>query len=60
LKKNFQVTSKNFPQGVFQFNKKHSFKNLTTRNPRNHYCGKHLISLILNGFEVDKKSFELM
>ncbi len=56
-KKIFQVTSKNFPQGVFQFNKKHSFKNLTTRN---HYCGKHLISLVVNGFEVDKKSFELM
>jgi 3-methyladenine DNA glycosylase AlkC len=56
-KKIFQITSKSFSKGVFQFKKKHSFKNMTTRV---HYCGEHFISLVVNGLEVEKRSFELI
>ncbi len=55
-KKIFQITTKNFAKGVFDFSKKHSFRDLTTRK---HYAGKHLISLVVNGFEIQKLQFEL-
>lgn len=55
-KKIFQITTKNFAKGLFNFSKKHSFRDLSTRK---HYAGKHLISLVVNGVEVEKKELEL-
>ncbi len=55
-KKIFQIKTKNFAAGVFIFSKKHSFRDLTTRK---HYVGKHMISLVVNGFEFQKIQFEL-
>lgn len=55
-KKIFQITTKKLDQGVFTFNKKHSFKELTTRK---HYVGSHMISLVVNGLEVKKLEFNL-
>ena len=56
-KKIFQITTKNFTEGVFAFSKKHSFRDLSTRK---HNAGKHLISLVINGVELDKKEFQLL
>ncbi len=56
-KKNFQIITKNFAKGVFNFSKKHSFRDLSTRK---HYAGKHLISLVVNGMEVQKLEFNLL
>ncbi|MBP7710601.1 MAG: DNA alkylation repair protein [Rickettsiales bacterium] len=56
-KKNFQITTKNFAKGVFSFTKKHSFRDLSTRK---HNAGRHLISLVVNGLEVDKLEFNLI
>jgi 3-methyladenine DNA glycosylase AlkC len=55
-KKIFQITTKNFTEGVFAFTKKHAFRDLSTRK---HNAGKHLISLVVNGVEVEKKEFNL-
>lgn len=38
------------------FIKKQSFKNMTTRK---HYSGEHFISIVLNGVEKEKRSFNL-
>jgi len=56
-KKIFQITTKNFAKGVFEFSKKHSFRDLSTRK---HYAGKHLISLVVNGMEIQKLQFDLI
>jgi 3-methyladenine DNA glycosylase AlkC len=56
-KKIFQITTKNFAKGLFSFSKKHSFRDLSTRK---HYAGKHLISLVVNGLEAEKKEFDLI
>lgn len=56
-KKIFQITTKNFAKGVFKFSKKHSFRDLSTRK---HYAGEHLISLVVNGIEIQKLQFELI
>jgi 3-methyladenine DNA glycosylase AlkC len=56
-KKNFQIITKNFSQGVFKFSKKHSFRDLSTRK---HNAGKHVISLVVNGIEVQKLEFNLL
>lgn len=56
-KKVFQITEKEFEKGEYDFNKKHSFKNLTTRK---HLPGEHFISLIINGKEKEKLKFELV
>lgn len=55
-KKIFQIATKKLDQGVFKSNKKHSFKELTTRK---HYVGTHMISLVVNGLEVKKLEFNL-
>jgi len=55
-KKNFQIATKNFQKGVFEFYKKHSFKDLSTRK---HNAGKHFISLVVNGVELAKQEFYL-
>lgn len=56
-KKVFQIISKSFNAGSFKFERKFSFKEITTRK---YYSGKHFISLIVNGFELEKKEFELI
>ena len=56
-KKIFQITTKNFAEGVFSFSKKHSFCDLSTRK---HNAGKHLISLVVNGSEFEKIQFDLI
>jgi 3-methyladenine DNA glycosylase AlkC len=55
-KKIFQITTKNFAEGVFNFSKKHHFRDMTTRK---HYAGEHLISLVVNGSEFQKLQFEI-
>ena len=55
-KKIFQITTKNFDKGCFEFRKKHLLKDLTTRK---HYLGQHYIELIVNGVAVTKTNFDL-
>ncbi|MBL6665018.1 MAG: hypothetical protein ISQ34_04150 [Rickettsiales bacterium] len=55
-KKIFQIATKNFDKGCFKFNKKHLFKDFTTRK---HYAGQHFIELIVNGIAVNKTNFDL-
>jgi len=56
-KKIFQIVQKHFGEGEFIFNRKHSFRIISTRK---YYSGTHEIALILNGSEVDKKEFNLL
>ncbi len=56
-KKIFQITTKNLSKGSFIFNKKHSFKDMSTRK---HNKGFHMISLVINGTEFEKLQFELI
>lgn len=55
-KKIFQITTKNFAKGVVSFTKKHSFRDLSTRK---HNAGRHFISLVVNGLEMEKREFTL-
>lgn len=55
-KKIFQITTKNFAEGIFSFTKKHSFRDLSTRK---HNAGRHFISLVVNGLEMEKREFIL-
>jgi len=55
-KKIFQITTKNFAEGVFIFTKKHSCRDLSNSK---HNAGRHLILLVVNGVEVEKKEFTL-
>lgn len=41
---------------LVEINKKHLFKNFTTRK---HYAGKHVLAIVINGKERAKKQFEL-
>jgi len=56
-KKIFQITTKNFEKGLFKFSKKHSLRDLSTRK---HNAGLHMISLVVNGVEVEKEEFQLI
>jgi 3-methyladenine DNA glycosylase AlkC len=56
-KKVFKITEKEvYPDQLLDIQKKHSFKLITTRN---YYPGKHQISIIVNGKELDKLDFTL-
>ena len=55
-KKIFQITTKNFAKGVVSFTKKHSFRDLSTRK---HNAGRHFVSLVVNGLEMEKREFTL-
>jgi len=44
----FQLSSKYFAPGIFSFQRKHRFKDFTTRK---HYPGKHFIAIAINGVE---------
>ena len=56
-KKIFQITTKNFAEGVVSFTKKHSFRDLSTRK---HNAGRHFVSLVVNGVEFPKLQFDLI
>jgi 3-methyladenine DNA glycosylase AlkC len=54
----FHVSEKDFePRDMVSFNKKLSFKDLSTRK---HYPGKHYIYVVVNGNEFSRKGFELL
>ncbi len=55
-KKVFKMTENNYKPGTFSFKRKQYFGDMSTRK---HYPGKHSISIIINGEEKDKASFEL-
>lgn len=56
-RKIFQLTEKEFSVGEFVFNKKHSFKDLTTRK---HHPGQHEIAIVINGEEKIKEKISLL
>jgi 3-methyladenine DNA glycosylase AlkC len=55
-KKVFKITEKDYESGTFSITRKQSFIEQTTRK---HYPGTHHISIIVNGEEKTKASFEL-
>jgi 3-methyladenine DNA glycosylase AlkC len=55
-KKVFKITEKEYEPGTFSITRKQSFMEQTTRK---HYPGTHQISIIVNGEEKVKASFEL-
>ncbi len=55
-KKIFQIVEKHLGEGEFIFNKKHSFRVISTRK---YYVGEHKAGLILNGVEIKTKAFNL-
>jgi 3-methyladenine DNA glycosylase AlkC len=55
-KKIFQITQKTFDCGNFIFQKRHSFRIITTKK---YYAGIQQIGLVINGKEVNKKEFKL-
>jgi len=55
-KKVFKITEKEYESGTFTITRKQSFQEQTTRK---HYPGTHQISIIANGEEKAKASFEL-
>ncbi|RXJ60752.1 DNA alkylation repair protein [Candidatus Marinarcus aquaticus] len=56
-KKMFMLSQNSIKVNEKTFEKKQSFKNMTTRK---HYSGKHYIALYVNGEEMIKKEFELL
>jgi 3-methyladenine DNA glycosylase AlkC len=55
-KKVFQITEKDYEAGTYSITRKQSFKDQTTRK---HHPGTHHISIIVNGVEKARASFEL-
>ena len=55
-KKVFKITEKDYSAGSYSITRKQSFQEQTTRK---HYPGMHRISIIVNGEEKAKASFEL-
>ena len=54
-RKIFKITEGKFEKGkIYNFAKKHSFKDLTIRK---HFKGKHLIGIIVNGERTAEKNF---
>lgn len=56
-RKLFQIKEDSFDPGSHTISKKHSFANRSTRK---HHPGEHRISIIVNGVQMAKASFELM
>ena len=57
-KKIFKIAeTKFYPGKTVNFNRKHSFKNLSTRK---HNAGEHLISIVVNGKESETVQLELL
>lgn len=55
-KKVFKLTEKEYAPGTHRITKKHSFADMSTRR---HYPGEHQVSIIINGEEKTKDSFDL-
>jgi hypothetical protein len=55
-KKVFQISEKQYSPGNHVLKRKLSFQDMTTRK---HYAGEHFVSLIVNGKEKKKLSFNL-
>ena len=56
-RKLFKITENNFkPDTPYPFKRKISFKDLTTRK---HYAGKHAVSIVINGKEIETKHFNV-
>ncbi|MBR9922295.1 MAG: DNA alkylation repair protein [Bacteroidetes bacterium] len=55
-RKVFFISEKEIPPGINAFSKKQSFKPITTRK---YYKGQQALSIIVNGIELDKKTFLL-
>ena len=55
-RKIFQIGEGTYAPGVHHFSRKHSFADRSTRT---HYPGTHRISIIINGVEKAKASFDL-
>jgi 3-methyladenine DNA glycosylase AlkC len=55
-KKVFKITEKDYKAGTYSLSRKQTFQEQTTRK---HYPGTHQISIIVNGEEKVKESFEL-
>lgn len=54
-RKLFKVTENTFAPGtIYRFKRKIDFTDLTTRK---HYPGKHAVSIVINGTEIEKKFF---
>ena len=53
----FKISQKQVPPGIHKMERKHAFKDLSTRK---HYPGEHAIEIIINGIAFEKLSFELM
>lgn len=56
-KKMFMLSQNSIQKMEKSFEKKQSFKSMTTRK---HYSGKHYVALYVNGEEMMKKEFELL
>ena len=52
----FKISQKQVPPGINKMERKHAFKDLSTRK---HYLGEHAIEIIINGIAFEKLSFEL-
>ena len=55
-RKIFQIKEGSFDPGSYLISRKRSFADQSTRR---HYAGEHQISIIVNGVEMAKASFEL-
>jgi len=55
-KKVFKLTENNYSPGKYPISRGHTFEDMSTRK---HFAGKHHISIIVNGIEMAKTSFEL-
>jgi len=56
-RKVFKITEKDFPKGGSSIMRKQWFKDFSTRT---HHPGTHSLSLLVNGIEKDKVSFEVL
>lgn len=57
-KKIFKITETVFYPGIpVVFNRKHSFKDLSTRK---HYAGEHMLSIVINGKEHGVAQVQLL
>ncbi len=56
-RKVFKISEKMYEKGIYEVDRNHSFRQMSTRK---HYVGRHYISLIINGIEMKRESFELV
>lgn len=56
-RKVFKIAEGDYPSGERSFKRKHSFADMSTRK---HYAGRHTLSILANGEEKAKSSFEVL